>query len=174
MYILFIFLVTENIIERFIPSISWFDEVITIILFILTIINFVKYPIQKKSYLRIYIYLIFLIIIGLAGNYIYDIQKSPIAIIKDIVALLKFFIVYIYAERYISLKKSQKIIKKILKFVRIYLIFLMIFAIINQFTNIGRPGWAGSLSGRACAPSRGGWRTWLRRCGPTSGVRCRY
>ncbi|MCC2844792.1 MULTISPECIES: hypothetical protein [Clostridium] len=137
MYILFIFLVTENIIERFIPSISWFDEVITIILFILTIINFVKYPIQKKSYLRIYIYLIFLIIIGLAGNYIYDIQKSPIAIIKDIVALLKFFIVYIYAERYISLKKSQKIIKKILKFVRIYLIFLMIFAIINQFTNIG-------------------------------------
>lgn len=34
MYILFIFLVTENIIERFIPSISWFDEVITIILFI--------------------------------------------------------------------------------------------------------------------------------------------
>lgn len=56
MYILFIFLVTENIIERFIPSISWFDEVITIILFILTIINFVKYPIQKKSYLRIYIF----------------------------------------------------------------------------------------------------------------------
>ena len=51
-YLLFIFLITENIYEKFIPGINFFDEIITILAIFKILSNikaFQHFKLEKKS-----------------------------------------------------------------------------------------------------------------------------
>lgn len=57
MFILFVFLVFENILEKYIPQIGYFDEFITIVLLTMTAVKFYNKRNYQKHYIKVYMYL---------------------------------------------------------------------------------------------------------------------
>lgn len=136
MVILFIFLIMENIMEKYIPILGYFDEVITIAMFCLLIFKCFYGRIHKSSLIILRCHGL-LLLIGLLGSLIYQVQISKIAIAKDIMAVSKFFIVYVYAREYIKIRNPQKQLKQIEVFMKGYTIILFVFSAVNQFFNLG-------------------------------------
>lgn len=145
MGLLFIFLILENIFERFVPVLSYTDEVIATICLILLVI---KLPRAKVNiiYLKIALWFFGVLLIGFFGSLAYSIQTNPTAVTKDVMAISKFFIVYIYAALFLQEKNAIKIAKHISIFSKIYIPILLFFGILNQFFNIGMDtGYRGSI-----------------------------
>lgn len=136
---LFIFLILENIIERYIPLVNYFDETIAIILAIYIIYKTLKRPVKKTS-LDITVLLIFTILIGLLGNIVFNIQQSKLAIAKDILAMSKFFVTYNACAYFLPNKISNKDSIIILRFIKIYSIIIGIFAILDYIFELGMGG----------------------------------
>lgn len=126
----------QNIILRILPSIfSYWDE-LTCIFFML--LFFMKSDGKiRKSDVRYYVAIIFIVIIGLTGNVIFNYQSSVNAIARDIVGTLKFFVSFISLYR---LKITEELTKKIMKLIPlIKSICLIIFClgIVSIFKDIG-------------------------------------
>ena len=134
---LFIFLVLENILEQFFPILNYFDEIITVFCFFGILIKLYHNKKIKKRFVQLILLLLFIIIVGISSNVIYGIQTSNIAVIKDVLAFTKFFIVYLYAIYVRSNGITDRKFKKICKFSRFFSIILVIFAFINLFIDIG-------------------------------------
>lgn len=148
MEILFIFLVLENILEQYIPFLSTFDEIITIIAFGLLMLDFVQHKIKMHKY-YVYIMLCFLatIIIGIAGTLVFALQSSTVAIMKDILAISKFFVVYIYSAYVMKKGISKKKAKRICNFSKVYIVTLLVFGILSQFLDLPmNTGYRGSIN----------------------------
>lgn len=148
MEILFIFLVLENILEQYIPFLSTFDEIITIIAFGLLMLDFVQHKIKMHKY-YVYIMLCFLatIIIGIAGTLVFALQSSTVAIMKDILAISKFFVVYIYSAYVMKKGISKKKAKRICNFSKVYIVILLVFGILSQFLDLPmNTGYRGSIN----------------------------
>lgn len=144
MDVLFIFLILENIFERFIPILSYTDEVIAMICLILLVI---KLPHAKvhSNYLKIVLWFLGVLLVGLFSTFIYLVQDNPIAILKDLLAISKFFIVYVYSAIFLQ-NKNSIILRHINIFSKIYIPVLLLFGILNQFFNIGMDsGYRGSI-----------------------------
>ncbi|WPC17398.1 hypothetical protein N6G94_09520 [Pediococcus inopinatus] len=136
MDLLFIFLILENIFERFLPILSYADEIITLICLVLLVIKLPQARIHK-NYFKILIWFFGVLLIGLFSTLTYLVQPNSVAILKDILAISKFFIVYIYSAAFISERSSFKIVKHINMFSKLYIPILLVFGILNQFMNIG-------------------------------------
>lgn len=136
MGLLFIFLILENIFERFFPILSYTDEVITLVCLVLLVVK-LPHARMHRYYLKIFLWFLGVLLIGLFSTLIYLVQVSPIAILKDILAISKFFIVYIYSAVFMSEKNTSKVIRHINMFSKFYIPVLLMFSILNQFINIG-------------------------------------
>lgn len=133
-------LIFQNIIQEHIVIIKYLDETLAVFLFFIYLINII---IKKKIKIREFILLnLFLIVvcIGLIANYKYNIQVFKIAVYSDIVSIFKFYFVYVGIKD-ISDKTYRKVkIKNIINvttfLVKIYLLILSVFSLINIFINI--------------------------------------
>ena len=84
-----IFVLFQNIITRFMPSvISYWDEAVSLTFGILFLIKS-KGKFNKENFTYL-ITLLAIIAIGLIGNIAFSYQKSVSAIIRDIVGFIKF------------------------------------------------------------------------------------
>ncbi len=95
-------MIIEPILSNYISFFSYLDEIITIFMlfsYILKSTNSLRNTgrVSYKSIIFLLSYLCF-IFFGLIGNYIYGFQSSKIAIFKDILAISKFIICYLYAK----------------------------------------------------------------------------
>lgn len=136
MSILFIFLILENILERFVPLLNFSDELITIVAFILICAFSSKIKITKNELIVMISFLI-TIVIGLLSNLLSGFSLVPIAVIKDVVEISKFFVLYIFATSFLYKGISKSEFKIICDFSKIYIVILFISGIISQFINIG-------------------------------------
>ncbi|QWF36064.1 hypothetical protein KME73_02435 [Latilactobacillus curvatus] len=136
MDLLFIFLILENIFERFLPILSYTDEVIALICLGLLVIKLPRARIHRY-YLKILLWFLGVLLIGLFSTFIYLVQTNPIAILKDMLAVSKFFIVYIYSAVFMSERNADRIVRHINIFSKIYIPVLFVFSVVNQFFNIG-------------------------------------
>ena len=137
MKFLFFFLILSNIFEKYISLIGYLDEIITICALLLIIVKInVKQKLSKNIFDAAICFFI-VICVGVLSNIIFDIQKSKIAIMKDILAISKFFIIYICCCLYPNKRLSRNQNELICKFSKVYIITLFIFGIINQFFDIG-------------------------------------
>lgn len=137
MFILFVFLVLENVFEKYIPQMSYFDEIITIALLIMTILKICNSRVHQKRYIKIYMCLGAVLLIGFLSTFIYQVQDNMIAVLKDALAVSKFFVVYVYAAEYIKIKNPKKVLKNIELFSKGYIFILFVFGLINQIADIG-------------------------------------
>lgn len=137
MVFLFTLLLLENIFEEVVPFLNYLDEVVALA----SILLILRFVITKKrinvDLLRIINTVFILILIGLLSNLIFRVQKNEIAILKDVIAISKFFAVYICGEIYypngISKKKNRYV--EIISETFITVVFT--FGVINLFHPIG-------------------------------------
>lgn len=135
--ILFLFVIFVGVVESRIPGLNYWDEVMLVAVPLYCILKKGKLLIRKVNLEKWMILAVF-IIAGIAGNIFHpNLQDSGIAIIKDIIAVLKFPVLTIimFVDR--GEKKQTKIIHGAATISR-YAIYLMLFiAIIGCFINIG-------------------------------------
>lgn len=141
LFILFFFMLFNNCISGVLSIFNYSDEIITIILVLLTVYKAIK---NKNNLLKLFsknsnefksiIFFLIFIIIGIISTIFleYDIQIIPI--IKDIFAFSKFFICY-----YCSLIVFNKEINAtyLIKFSKIVIFIFFFLSIISQFIDIG-------------------------------------
>mgnify|MGYP004454152561 FL=1 len=134
-----VFLATifDSVILKFFPLFKYIDEIITIIVFFIFIFKIIKnnYKIEmKKNDIKILVSLIFIVIFGLAGNFLYKIQ-SPFYVCIDIISCIKVYLVYVcLQDRVFEIKNLQEILEIIAK---IYIITAFTFGILNLFLDLG-------------------------------------
>ncbi|AXI12232.1 hypothetical protein [Lactiplantibacillus plantarum] len=139
MAILFIFLILENILEKFIPFLNFFDEVLTIFSLVLLVIFRNKLVINRNEIIMLVSFMI-TIIIGIISNLLAGVRVVPIAVIKDIIQISKFFIIYMFGTSYLYKGITRVAFRRISCFSKAYLVILLIFGLASQFIDLGMTG----------------------------------
>jgi|GEM_PF-35443 len=92
----YVFLVIEDILEKWIPYIRYYDELVTIILSALLVIRLIQKIGQiGGANLKILSSLLAVILLGLVSTAIHRIQLTPAAISTEILSLLKYPVGYV-------------------------------------------------------------------------------
>ena len=138
-HLLFIFLILENILERYIPILGYSDEVITVFLLLALIFRS-----SRLKYSIVEIGIIFLtfgaILLGWIGNIRSDLPIASSYLFKDALALSKFFIVYIAGFKLFKDGISAQSTQVIIRFSQVYIFLLLIFGLISQAVPLGMTG----------------------------------
>ena len=141
--IFIIFLMFQNIFftNLNLPSFfGYWDEIIEILVIIIGI----TYSVMKHKskinieYFKIYLLIFMLIVIGLCGNICFGYATSIDGIFRDIIALIKFPIVYLIIKQIKFDKKMKKSLNNIfIIFIKLIIIVILILGIISLFKDIG-------------------------------------
>lgn len=139
MTILFIFLILENILERFISILNYSDEIITVLALFALGAHFLRESTIKITKYNFRLFLCFLAIltIGIIATMRFSMQKEVIAVVKDILAISKFYIIYLFGVICLNKGIPQKQLKQISLFSKVYTLILFICGCINLIADIG-------------------------------------
>lgn len=138
--ILSIFFLFQNILEIYIPFIGYSEDVISAMFFLYFIVSIFKSGRIKKQDMFFLIIVIMIVIVGVYCNINYKFQEYNIAIIIDIVSMLKFCMIYLGFSCYLNKRPNFnfKQVSKVLSFIaKGYIILLFICAVVNIFVDIG-------------------------------------
>jgi len=135
MPILFIFLILENIIERFIPILKFYDEFMTIVALIIIIFSLPRIKFTHNQ-IGILMGLVVTICLGIFGHMFSGVIISKIAVFKDILALSKFFVIYLFGSVVLKKGISEKDLGSVIFFSKFYLVVLLFFGVVSQFINL--------------------------------------
>lgn len=127
----FIFVITENIYQSYIPGLNYFDEAITIISFLFLIFRTSKLSVDYKYLKKILFCISFLVLIGIVSTIYFRIQPRFDGVWRDCLAIIKFPICYCGLSYYMQRYNKDLIQKQIVGFSRIYLVILIAFAFYN-------------------------------------------
>lgn len=133
----YLFLIFSVALEDVIPGFNYWDEIVTILVFLYTI-NKRHFKVKKEN-VELWAQLLLLVVIGLVGNLLHSgLQSNNIIIIKDVFAICKFFVVC-YSLRDISTSETEK--EKLLKCLgrvsRILIVVTSIVAAVGYVADIG-------------------------------------
>lgn len=140
--IFIIFLIFHNIFfsSLNLPSFfSYWDEFIEVLVIIIGIIYVVKHKSKiSLEYLKIYLLIAMLIVIGLCGNICFEYNTSIDGIFRDIVALIKFPIVYLIIKQIKFDEKMKKSLNNgFIFFIKFIITLMFVLGIISLFNDIG-------------------------------------
>lgn len=138
---IFDLLLFQNCICRIFPKFSMFDEIICIIFTLAMLLTCSLRPNKIKNILKkekeAILLLAALIIIGLVGNAICKYQYNITAILKDIMSLSKFIVVYISSLIIFMNIDKEILLRKIARRSRIFIMVFFFFALVNLICDIG-------------------------------------
>lgn len=134
--ILFLWILLSNIFTNFIPGINYWDECITIIALIYTMFRFNS---KNKICNEIIILLFIMITIGIMGNITFGFQTNKIAILKDIIAFIKFPIITVACiiRKNNTSTLDNLFLKDAFNISKVYVIIVGFFGLVSLFKNIG-------------------------------------
>lgn len=135
LFLLFVFLITNNIYHSAIPGLNYFDEGLTIFALLLCIISRKKKEILKadKNVIKS---ITIVISIGAFSTYIYHIQPHFAGVWRDCLAIIKFPICYYIYNNYIDNYTKEIALRYAVRFSRIFIFVLFIFGLINLIYHI--------------------------------------
>lgn len=118
------------------PVFGYIDEAISLFCLCYYLVS------KKNDWGRERHFVVPFIIVFFAGflfNYAYGIQSSHMALIEDSLSIFKFVFTYLGIKQYLCSRgiNAVKIIKYVMFFVRIYLLILLAFALVNIVIPIG-------------------------------------
>ena len=143
LFILFLMLLFQNILEQYIAIFKFFDESLIGVLFIVYLYKqfIVGIKLNKeieeliKNNMMIAIAMVIILIVGLSGNIIYKYQNIS-AIIADIILVFKGFITYVLASIIFCDVSFEKYYKYINTTLRIIVVISTVMILINYPLNI--------------------------------------
>ena len=137
--IIYIFLLFENIVAKYFLFFSYWDELITLVFLICLV-----FGIMKSRKLRIGILgkaglcFVFVLFIGFVSTFVNgDLQDSPVAKLKDVLAISKLFVVFVGASKFYKKKKATAIVERCARVTRYIVIIISICAILDYTVGIG-------------------------------------
>lgn len=135
--LLFLFIVLIGAVDFRIPLGSYWDEAVVFIVILLWIYKVLTKDDRISPYVFPCIGVILgLICLGLLGNVLHPgYQESVVAILKDILAFIKFPVVMILAPELI--KPTEKDKKMIVKSAKVLVVVAAFFAVVGYFVDIG-------------------------------------
>ena len=140
MYIpLFLFLIFYNVLERFVPMMSYWDELAAFLALCWGAYDFRRNPKMGKQEQLNWILLAALVVIGALGNLFHPgLQDSTVAIVKDVVALCKFPVIFFVLQRKAFSPEQQKqTLTTVAKISRWILILTLFALMIGRFVDLG-------------------------------------
>lgn len=142
--LMYVFLLFENCFKRFVPFVSYFDEILTIILLSLAFLKFIgkkRGIIYKKIFLDTELksvkFWIIAILIGIISTVTFKLQINSEAVYKDILAMSKFVICYISAIYLSNTLNKEKLLHYVSKISKIFIIIIFFSGVISLFVDIG-------------------------------------
>lgn len=116
---------------------TW-DVIFEIILLVVLLYNLKNNLHIQKEYRICYILLIFLVLIGLLGNLIFNYASSYLAIIKDILSFLKFPLTFLILKNMnFDIYLSKNIEEKFFNILKVIIIIISLFGVVSIFKDIG-------------------------------------
>ncbi len=137
--VLFLLIIFSNTIEAILPFANYWDELLTILVLIWGIRSFFKKPrILGKDALD-WALLLLLVIIGALGNLFHPgLQTEPTVFIRDIMALIKFPVIFfVLQRREISEAKQRKITHNAAILSRWIVVITFVAAVVGRFVDLG-------------------------------------
>ncbi|WP_058991129.1 hypothetical protein [Anaerococcus rubeinfantis] len=136
--IMYIFILFSAVFEYNIPYINYWDEII----FIISILYLTSIVLKKGEIKRITFNILLLsflvIVIGIIGNFNNSTyQTNKIAMLKDVVAYLKFPITFIALPKILKIMNIKRKFKEITIITKIITIIMFISMILGYFIDIG-------------------------------------
>ena len=119
----FIFLITENIYQKYIPGLNYFDEIITIFAGYLLISSSKVKELWWKYCLKILSCIFIIVIIGIFATAYYKIQPEFGGIWRDAFAIIKFPVCYCGLLLYMNKYDKGKVQKSV--FMKFYLFHII-------------------------------------------------
>ncbi|WP_315071221.1 hypothetical protein [uncultured Clostridium sp.] len=138
--LIFDIFIFQNCLVAYIPKLGYIDESFTISLILLSIFymfNRKRHTIMYRSEIKIIVLFFVLLFWGIMGNILYNIQPQKIAIYKDVLAISKFVVCYVFTLIVSNNIDKDLLLKKVANRSRIYLTIIFIFLIINLIHDIG-------------------------------------
>lgn len=146
--IVMVFLLFNNIftneILKNIPLINYWDELAFVLLVILYMFKIAKQYSENgkmkimKYHFNILLSIFLVIIIGLAGNFIWGYAYSTNAIVRDILAFVKFPVTYVlFRELTLDKRFAKEFGKYCIPFIKVVTIMMLVCGIISLFVDIG-------------------------------------
>ncbi|RGH94317.1 hypothetical protein DW708_04695 [Ruminococcus sp. AM27-11LB] len=131
-----LFILFQNIISRFLPSIfSYWDELACIIFLI---IYFAKSNGRiRKSESYYFLAILSVIVLGLIGNLVFRYQLSISAIGRDILGTVKFFVVFISLYRHRLMDKLTKRLVDLIPLIKGFCLIVFCLGVVSIFKDIG-------------------------------------
>ena len=130
-----IIMIFQYNISYFFPTINYYDEVFSILIFIVFLARNKK---VYKSQFAILALLVVTVTAGLLGNIFYSFQNLPIAIIADIFSTVKVPVVLLAISYTMTKKEIEYTISHMCKFIKLYICIATIVAAYAYMTNDGR------------------------------------
>ena len=131
-----IFILFQNIITRFMPGvISYWDEAVGLILGILFLVKS-NDKLHKEDFTYL-VMLIAIISIGVIGNIAFGYQESVSAIIRDVVGIIKFPIVFLALYRMNLGKYLSHKMRDLIPVIKIIVWVIFVFGLLSTFVDIG-------------------------------------
>lgn len=140
MYIaLFLFLIFADVFEGFVPMANYWDELATVLVVCWGGWHFLRTRELGKGELSNWIWLAVLMLIGALGTaFHWGLQESLVAMVKDVVALCKFPVIFFVLERRaVAAEKQEKILADIAKVSRWIIIGTLAALILGWFVDLG-------------------------------------
>lgn len=137
--VMFLWLLFYDFIEAHVPYVNYWDELAAFLVLIWGAWSVWKNPkLQKQEWID-WICLAVLVVIGALGNLVHPgLQDSKAAIIKDVVALCKFPMIFLVLQRRtVAEEVRQKNIACIAKLSRWILVVTLLAAVLGRFTDLG-------------------------------------
>ena len=127
-----LFILFQNIISRFLPSIfSYWDELACIIFLI---IYFAKSNGRiRKSESYYFLAILSVIVLGLIGNLVFRYQLSISAIGRDILGTVKFFVVFISLYRHRLMDKLTKRLVDLIPLIKGFCLIVFCLGVVSIF-----------------------------------------
>ena len=137
--ILFLFLIFTDVVEAHVPMANYWDELAMGIVLCWGAVSSWRNPKWSKGELTGWLLLLALIVIGVLGNLVHPgLQTETVALVKDVVALSKFPVIFFLLQRRtVEQEKQEEMIRRIAKTSRWIVAVTLAAAVIGRYVDLG-------------------------------------
>lgn len=137
--VMFLWLLFYDFVEANVPFVNYWDELAMLLVLCWGVWSARKHPkLQKQEWID-WGCLAVLVVIGALGNIIHPgLQTAKVAMVKDVVALVKFPVIFfVFSRRTVTPEKQGQIIGSIARISRVFVIVTLLAAVAGRFVDLG-------------------------------------
>lgn len=137
--VMFLWLLFYDFVEANVPFVNYWDELAACLVLCWGAYDFRRNPKMDKGEWLDWGCLLALVAIGALGNVVHPgLQTAKVAILKDVMALVKFPVIFfVFARRSVARETQEKILGDLAKISRLFVLAALLGLVIGRFADLG-------------------------------------